>query len=82
MKRFFDEEFKENALALLDSGQPISKVCNEFNITIKQLRRWETERKANSLDDAKRRIRRLENKIVFLKNEIKVLKVKLTRQNK
>ena len=82
MKRNFDEKFKANALQVLDSGASAAEVCKEFQITLKQLRRWETERKAQALEASQNRVKKLEEQIETLKSEIRLLKSKLKGQNK
>lgn len=82
MKRFFDEEFKANAIKLLEGGLSVSDVCKELQITPKQLRRWETQHKAHLLDVALDRIKHLEAKVETLNSKIRVLKSELKGQSR
>lgn len=82
MKRFFDEEFKANAIKLLESGLSASEVCKELQITPKQLRRWETQHKAHLLDVALERVKYLEAKVETLNSKIRMLKSELKGQNR
>ena len=82
MKRFFDDKFKANALAMLDDGMSTAEICGTLNITLKQLRRWETERKAKLLVDAETYIEKLQEKLALLEAENVLLKQQLKRQNK
>jgi transposase-like protein len=52
--RRYDREFKQQAVALIQNGRPLSEVARDLNVSVWSLRRWENLlARGNSLGEPK-----------------------------
>jgi transposase len=82
--RRYDAEFKQNAVALVESGRSISQVCRDLGCSSWSLGRWvaaaksgaaQTEPKTLAAESAQQReIRRLKQENVYLQRQRDILK--------
>jgi transposase len=82
MSRYYDEEFKRNALELVAAGRPVSQVSRELGLSNSAIYRWQqqlgvcggvTSKVPDSVDLGKE-VKRLQHENQILRQEREILK--------
>jgi len=81
MSKHYDEVFKRDAVALLESGRPLKKLAAELGVCAVSLRGWRdryaktlTKAAPQSLEAAQMEVRQLRQEVADLRRQREILK--------